>query len=305
MKRKVVQQGAATMMISLPSKWVKEKQLKKGQEVNIEEDSGKLVVSIEGLAEKKTKEISLKGMSESPIRLLLTNAYRSGYDILKVEFDEGQLKTINDVLERFMIGMEIIKKEKNSCIIESITEPSAEQFEAILGKIFMNLSALIEITENRINGEKTSEDYEKITHKIHQYDNFCRRVIIKEHQNKSYLYWSFLSILGHSARELLHLNEMLDKEKVKISPETKKIIQEIKSLSDMIAMAYQKKDSSLIEKVHRSEKEIEKKTESLLETKKGKEVIVMHYLASASRNMYLASSPLFTLLLEHVKSEKI
>ena len=53
MKRKVVQQGAATLMISLPSKWAREKGLKKGHEVNIDEDSGKLVVSIEGLAEKK------------------------------------------------------------------------------------------------------------------------------------------------------------------------------------------------------------------------------------------------------------
>lgn len=288
-------------MISLPSKWVKEKQLKKGQEVNIDEDSGKLVVSIEGLAEKKTKEISLKSMSESPVRLLLTNAYRSGYDILKVEFDEGQLKVINDILEEYMIGMEVTKKEKNSCIIESITEPSPEQFEAILGKIFMNLDALLEVTAQRINGEKTSEDYEKIVHKIHQYDNFCRRVIIKEQQNKSYLYWSFLSILGHSARELLHLNELLDKEKIKISPETKKIVQEIKALADMIATAYQKKDISLIEKVHKSEKEIEKKSESLLESKKGSEIIVIHYLASAGRKMYLASSSLFTLLLEHAK----
>jgi phosphate uptake regulator len=289
-------------MISLPSKWTKEKQLKKGQEVDITEDSGNLVVSIEGIAEKKTKEISLKGLSESPIRLLLTNAYRSGYDIIKAEFDEGQLKMIDSVLEEFMIGMEITKKEKNSCIIESITEPSPEQFEAILVKIFMNLDALIEITEQRINNEKTSEDYDKIVHKIHQYDNFCRRVIIKEQQNKSYLYWSFLSILGHSARDLLHLNEFLDKEKIKISPETKKLVQEIKALAGMIAEAYQKKDISLIEKVHKSEKEIEKKSESVLEAKKGKEIIVIYYLASAGRKIYLASSSLFTLLLEHAKS---
>ena len=48
-------------------------------------------------------------------------------------------------------------------------------------------------------------------------------------------------------------------------------------------------------------KEIEKKSESLLESKKGSEIIVIHYLASAGRKMYLASSSLFTLLLEHAK----
>ena len=37
MKRKLVQQGAATMMVSLPSKWIKKFGLKKGDEIDLEE----------------------------------------------------------------------------------------------------------------------------------------------------------------------------------------------------------------------------------------------------------------------------
>ena len=45
MKRKVVQQGPATLMISLPKDWVDENSVKKGQEMNIEPDGKRLIIS--------------------------------------------------------------------------------------------------------------------------------------------------------------------------------------------------------------------------------------------------------------------
>ena len=45
MKRKIVKQGAATLMISLPSKWCKKFGLKKGDEVDIETANDSLLVS--------------------------------------------------------------------------------------------------------------------------------------------------------------------------------------------------------------------------------------------------------------------
>ena len=47
MKRKVAQIGPATLMVSLPSKWVKRNKVKKGQEVDVIEDNTKLTVSVD------------------------------------------------------------------------------------------------------------------------------------------------------------------------------------------------------------------------------------------------------------------
>jgi len=53
MRRKLVKQGAATMMVSLPSKWVKDQKLKKGDEVEVSEAEGRLQIT----TEKKTNNV--------------------------------------------------------------------------------------------------------------------------------------------------------------------------------------------------------------------------------------------------------
>ena len=45
MKRKVVKQGAATLTISLPSKWTKKFELKNGDEINLNEKGDALIVT--------------------------------------------------------------------------------------------------------------------------------------------------------------------------------------------------------------------------------------------------------------------
>ena len=56
MIRKLVKQGAATMMISLPARWIKFNQLGKGDEINLEEKENEIRVTT-GKIDKKKKEI--------------------------------------------------------------------------------------------------------------------------------------------------------------------------------------------------------------------------------------------------------
>ena len=108
-KRKLVKQGAATHMISLPSKWVKDNNLKKGDEVEVENLDKNLVISIE--APKKKTEISIKlsGLTETSIRTLITNTYRTGYDKITVELENSeQFKILKKIIETLLIGFEII-----------------------------------------------------------------------------------------------------------------------------------------------------------------------------------------------------
>src|SRR3990167_8185350 len=86
MKRKVVKQGAATLMVSLPSKWAKKYNLKKGDEINIEELDNNLVLSKESVSGKRRTSINLTNHTESAIRTAITNTYRAGYDLVTVQF---------------------------------------------------------------------------------------------------------------------------------------------------------------------------------------------------------------------------
>ena len=99
MKRKLVKQGAATMMISLPSKWIRENKLEKGDEIEVSEQEGNLII---GRAAKSKGEItlSLDGDNRKDIFNILSHAYRNGYDkILVKNTDKEAVKQIKTITE--------------------------------------------------------------------------------------------------------------------------------------------------------------------------------------------------------------
>ena len=53
MRRKLVKQGNATLMISLPSKWAKENKLDKGDEIILNEYGRDLIVSTEEVKKER------------------------------------------------------------------------------------------------------------------------------------------------------------------------------------------------------------------------------------------------------------
>ena len=299
MRRKLVKQGTATMMISLPSKWIKANDLGKGDEIDIEEKQNSIVISLGGKKSKRQTEISLASLTESSIRTLITNTYRTGYDKINVNFDkETQFKILQQVIKTKLIGFEIIKKQEKSCIVENITEPSPEQFDNLLNKMFMNIEDFFKITEKRLQGEKT-EDFEEVADRIQKYDNFCRRVIYKKKiiEQKSELFWAFLTLIIHGQREIYFLNKIIDK-KIKVSDKTIELLKGSKKIFNMLVESYQNKNVELLGRIHELEKQfIYKKAYSLLEKKRGKENTIIYHLASSIRQFYQANSPLSGLIM--------
>ena len=299
MRRKLVKQGLTTMMVSLPSKWIKRLSLKKGDEVDIEEADNKLVISKGEVSGKKTAQLDLTNYTESSIRTAVVNAYRAGYDLIEIHFqNEKQQQIVRSTLKNYLIGFEVTKQEKNQCVIENITEPAEEQFDIIFKKIIFNISLLIDGTEQRLRGKAGFGDYLDIVMNIHQYDNFCRRVMSKQNimGSSANLFWSFLTLLVHAQRELYHLNRFLDTERVKVK--NFEMIAHIRTLFGLLRDGYINKEPAKLEKIHELEKKIIYKDFYRLVQKGQKESIILYHLASCARNLYLASSPAIGLLLE-------
>jgi phosphate uptake regulator len=305
MKRRLVKQGTTTMMISLPSKWIKQQNLTKGDEVGIAEIEKNLIIS--KAEDKKTKSrtrITLLNNTESSIRTQIIAAYRAGYDILEVSFDsEDKYKTIVNTLKNYLIGFEIVKKEKNYCIVENITEPSEDQFNILIKKILYNVSLMINNTEDRLKNNTKFEDYKNIDLKAKQYQNFCKRVVAKKNPigNNAPLFWTFLGILIHGQRELYHLNKFLDDNKVKTK--NYELLNKLKQIFNLLSEGYIKKDMTKLETIHELEKQaIYNDLYKQIQTNK-KENIISYHLALAVKNFYLAASPLMGLLLESSNSK--
>ena len=294
MKRKLVRQGSSTMMISLPSKWIKANKLDKGSEVDLEEENNRLVIGTETKGKLETS-INLPSLAESLIRVLIVNSYREGYDKIIVHLsDEKQFKILQEIIKTKLIGFDIIKKEKSSCTVENVTEPSINQFDNILGKLFDNILELIEITKQKLESKKPEENFEETEDRIQKYDNFCRRVINKQNSNKKSEFLIFLTQINHAQREVYHLNKMSTGKHEKIAG----LLNETKELFNLITKSYKEKNPEILAKIHELEKEIlYKKGYLALEKSKGKESIIIYHILSSIRNLYLSSSPLSILIM--------
>ena len=303
-KRKIVKQGASTLMISLPIKWTKPHNLKKGDEITLQPINHNLLVSCgEKEVTKKATTIHLPNLLESAIRTLIANTYKKGYDHITVHFKTAQqFELLKNVIQTQILGFDITTKSKDKCIVENITEPLPEQFDIFLRKIFFNITTLFETTIQRLSSPKTNtndSDYEDTENLIQKYDNFCRRVITKEkfENNNTEYRWNFLSHIINAQREIYLLNKLISTS-TKVSQQTIAFLKEAQDFSTQIQQIYLKKDVNNIGTIHIIEKKLlYTKGYHLLDEKRKEEDMIIYHIMSAIRQLYHTNNPLLGLLL--------
>ena len=133
---------------------------------------------------------------------------------------------------------------------------------------------------------------------IQKYDSFCRRVIIKRKliEQKSEMFWSFISSIIRAYRDIYYLNKFLDK-KIKISAKSKELLSGSEKIFKTLIKSYKEKDLENLNKIHELQKEFMKKSYLLLEKSKGKENIIIYRLTSSIRQFYQSVSPLTGLIM--------
>ena len=108
MKRKVCKVGPCTLMVSLPSKWVRNMGIKQGDEMDVEEKDSGLFLSKDIVQKEKIITINVTKESKRYIRSQIGRLYRYGYTRICITFDDPTLiKSIKDSTNN-LIGADII-----------------------------------------------------------------------------------------------------------------------------------------------------------------------------------------------------
>ncbi len=287
MKRKLILQGKTGLTIYLPKKWTDKYELKPGEEVEITEVETNLVISSNQISNKsKTIELTLEKGRDSKQRLLLLNAYRSGFDKIRITY-EGKQEELNKIVTNTMLGFEIFKINENKYSIESVAEPNFEDFERIIEKVFFILLEIYSNIETNITTH---------VHNIQKYDNFLKRLLSKNifRAKNPFAYWQFLSQLTQIARICLHLNNRITKNHtikndkyIKFSTDERKLILFAEDMTKHLQKAYLTKNLTELIKIHEIEEQIEEQEQKYL-----KNALIGHYLLSLCRQIYLTTSPL-------------
>lgn len=206
MKRKVVKHGPSTFIISLPLKWVKERKIKKGDELEVTEKGDNIEISSEG--KNKTLNIRLDAKDLLPILVdrFLARAYQKGYDQIEIIIhdDIELLKTIQTKVHELM-GYEIIEQSNKRCIIKSITSNMEIDFNSSLRRAFLIIKQLMLDCYNKYK----ENDIESLKHlylqdlEINKLCYFCLRQINKKQYKE-------IVEEEHQANVLYYIIEMME-----------------------------------------------------------------------------------------------
>ncbi len=301
MKRKLVKQGAATMMISLPSKWIKENKLGKGSEIEVEEKQNELLISTKDtLKHKKELTIEINEENRQDIKNILTHAYRKGFDKITINnADPGLSNDIRNAI-KLLLGFELTEKEGKKCIIENISEPLEQKYEIMLKKVFMIIKETHEIIEEDFRQEKlkSMKEIEEIKEQQDKFILFCRRLLFKEKTEKM-LDWEFLTFLMHIQHSYFYLYKYASENKIKPEKNMTEQFEELKEYFSLLEDAYYNKNIKSIHKINSLKQKYQfGKCLSLIEKSKGKNAVVYSYLKELFRLTQLGTSPILSEVIE-------
>lgn len=221
MKRKIIRQGNDSFTLTLPIKWVRGYDLKEGNEVDISDEEGSLVIRADLSKAVKEKTIDIDGMSEKNLRFALNNLYRSGVFIIQLKSpSKEQTKIIENLADSHFTGVEITKKTNDLIVMEVLTETKKETFETLLRKIFL-------IIHDSLSAISSMDDLNRViqlTNKARAYEQFCKRHIANNIRSLSgYETYALLSYLIIVQTNLEKIAKLSLAEHVKKIPEAQKI----------------------------------------------------------------------------------
>ncbi|MBT5023638.1 phosphate uptake regulator PhoU [Candidatus Woesearchaeota archaeon] len=239
MKRKIIKQGASTLTISLPAEWTKKFNLKSGDEINVDEEDKKLVISTQKEFKTKRSEINIGGLMRSLKWVYLTNIYIRGDDEVVVKFkDPKESDTVIEIADK-LIGFEAVEQGRDYVLLKDIAGSNELEFDLVLRRlfrliIFMGKDGVEYLKSGDI---KTLKELARRDHSVNKFCSYCLRILnkrgYKEFEKTQHFYNTiqFLELLGDEYSRLYYgLEKGIRKEFVKLFEEIIKMNEEFYSL---------------------------------------------------------------------------
>ncbi len=155
MKRKVIQIADSTQLVSLPRKWCIDNSIKKGDELELEVDNKKIVITTERAPEIHRIEIH-GNILGSFLTRYIHGLYMRGIDEIKVHIKDGQDLALIQKTLRKDVGFEVVEQGANYCVIKNISG-DIESFDQLLKRILILMLNMADEGLNLIKANKLNE----------------------------------------------------------------------------------------------------------------------------------------------------
>ncbi len=177
--RKIIQLGGDTFVVSLPSAWARQHKLKKGDELEVEEQGPRLVFYPKSEAKPGVVSVDVSG-TEPVTKRILGALYKAGYDEFEIRYgSQKEAEIVQQTVRNSFVGFEIVGRTKQALVIKNVSAPNYEEFDTLIRRVFL---LLVEFGEECFKAV-ASGDYAKILavaaldEDINRHVNFCRRTL--------------------------------------------------------------------------------------------------------------------------------
>jgi len=293
MQRKVIQQGPSTLMVSLPSIWVKKNNITKGRVVDVTVQDNALIIASGITQTKKKTDITIVS-PEHYMRRLIISKYREGYEEIIIHYkDHKVLDHIRETLQ-YLLGFEIVDQTDSSCTIANVAEGLKDNYDQMFKRQFQIILTIGQMITDYIKNQD-----EQILHKIVDFrhtlskvQEYCLRLLNREdfftehHKQRAFFSVWNIGVMGKTfiylARDLLH------KKKIQLGQKeqrySEKVLQYVRLLYNLHLNF---KNEILIDLKNKRELLIKEGKELLQESK---EPIACHYLLSIVEKVHDVST---------------
>ena len=235
MKRKVIQIADKTLVVSLPTDWVKQWGVKKGEEIEMLEKGPRLIVSTAEPRDLKKGVIDVSNATERTLRWLLSSLHKKGYDEIEIRSENPEhAAVIDQLLKDLFLGFAVVHRSGATCIVRALSRELDDQLDVIVRRAFLVTLALADQSLEAVKQKKFIELYSllELEKTTNQLTNFCERILNKrgldDPVRTTFLYvimWNLEKI----ADEYKYISEYLTDNK-KISKETMELFDKVNKL---------------------------------------------------------------------------
>ncbi|MBU0727637.1 AbrB/MazE/SpoVT family DNA-binding domain-containing protein [Patescibacteria group bacterium] len=237
MKRKLIKQGGGGgVTIYLPKKWVIERNLKPGEEVEVEQIEKHLRISTRPYKKEKKKiSVSIGKQDRSRIRTLIASAYRRGFDQVTLNSTEGfSFVEINEVVDS-LIGFVISEQSAKRVVIENVMADKFERVSSIINKFFLTIKFLnTELINFLLSKESDTSELRELDKSIIKLRDYCQRMIHMTTYNddRCYDYYNLIFVTEKYAGNLKNFRRL--KKTININ----KVLPQLKENQDFFVELY-------------------------------------------------------------------
>lgn len=197
MERKLVKQGRDALTVTLPSKWIKDKGLKAGQEVDITIEKNNLVISSNKKTEFKETVIDVTNDERSMIWHKIISKYVDGFDRITIIHTNPELAQL---FSQELLGMIIEEHTSTKTVLKSIISIPENNIETIIRRIFHMFEQQVTLLESVAKRQTIAKEVKAQEKLLDINISYCLRYINKYHmQLDSYKHFLLCATIESAA----------------------------------------------------------------------------------------------------------